>query len=162
MLPPAVLRGQLRPISRAKRPIILAGNGVTRTKASVALIHIAERLDIPVANTFMGKGIMPYTHPLSLWTIGLKQRDYVNRIIENSDLVIAVGYDLIEYDPKKWNSKDAIEIIHISEEKADVNKCYTPLVEVIGDISDSLYEIARHSIRQDEPQLCTRNKKEIS
>lgn len=104
---------------------------------------------------------MPYTHPLSLWTIGLKQRDYVNRIIENSDLVIAVGYDLIEYDPKKWNSKDTIEIIHISEEKADVNKCYTPLVEVIGDISDSLYEIARHSIRQVNPSYALEIRKKL-
>lgn len=148
-------------ISRAKRPIILAGNGAIRAMASTALIHMAERLNIPVANTFMGKGIIPYTHPLSIWSIGLTQRDYVNRIIEKSDLVIAVGYDLIEYDPKKWNPKSTIEVIHISEEKAEINKCYIPLVEVIGDILDSLYEITRRSSRQESLSYAMETKKKL-
>lgn len=148
-------------ISRAKRPIILAGNGAIRADASTALIHMAERLNIPVANTFMGKGIIPYTHPLSLWTIGLTQRDFVNTIIEKADLVIAVGYDLIEYAPKKWNSKGDIKIIHISAQKSEINKCYIPLVEVIGDISDSLYEVTRRSSRQENPSYALEIKNEL-
>ncbi|AKN31466.1 acetolactate synthase [Clostridium carboxidivorans P7] len=148
-------------ISKAKKPIILAGNGAVRDKASAALIHMAERLNIPVANTFMGKGIIPYTHSLSIWSIGLTQRDYVNRIIEKADLVIAVGYDLIEYDPKKWNPKSTIEVVHISEEKAEINKCYTPLVEVIGDISDSLYEITRRSSRQENSSYALKIKQSL-
>lgn len=137
-------------ISRAKQPVILAGNGAVRNNAEAALLNMAESLNIPVINTFMGKGIIPYTHPLSLWSIGLMQRDYVNTVIENADLVIAIGYDLIEYAPKKWNPKGDIKIIHVSQEKAEVNKCYIPLVEVIGDISDSLYEITRRSSKHED------------
>jgi acetolactate synthase-1/2/3 large subunit len=136
-------------ISRAERPVILAGNGTVRGKASAALINMAETLNIPVANTFMGKGLIPYTNKLSLWSIGLTQRDYVNRVMEDADLVIAVGYDLIEYAPKKWNPKGTTRIIHISQTNAEINKCYTPYTEVIGDIADSLYEITRRSAKHE-------------
>lgn len=139
-------------ISRAKNPLILAGNGAIRSNASRAVLEMAERLNIPVANTFMGKGIIPYTNPLSIWSMGLAQKDYVNRIFEKTDLVITIGYDIIEYSPKKWNAKGDIKIIHISEEKAEVNRCYIPEVEVIGDISDSVYEIVRRSSRQEAPK----------
>jgi acetolactate synthase-1/2/3 large subunit len=148
-------------ISRAKRPIILAGNGAVRNRAASSLLHMAETLNIPVANTFMGKGIIPYTHPLSLWSIGLTQRDYVNTLFEKADLVIAIGYDLIEYAPKKWNPKGDVQIIHISHEKAEINKCYIPLVEVIGDIPDSLYEITRRSSRHEDVKCAQEIRKRI-
>jgi len=148
-------------ISRAKRPVILAGNGAIRNKAAASLLNMAETLNIPVANTFMGKGIMPYTHPLSLWSMGLTQRDYVNTVIEKADLVIAVGYDLIEYAPKKWNPKGDIEIIHVCHEKAEINKCYIPLVEVIGDIPDSLYEITRRASKHEDISYAMEIRKEI-
>ncbi len=148
-------------ISRAKRPIILAGNGAVRNRAASALLQMAETLNIPVANTFMGKGIIPYTHPLSLWSIGLTQRDYVNTLFEKADLVIAIGYDLIEYAPKKWNPKGDVNIIHISQEKAEINKCYIPLVEVIGDIPDSLYEITRRSSRHEDVKCAQEIRKKI-
>ncbi|MGE5627745.1 MAG: acetolactate synthase large subunit [Solirubrobacterales bacterium] len=149
-------------ISRAKRPIILAGNGAVRNRASNALLNMAESLNIPVANTFMGKGIIPFTHKLSLWSIGLTQRDYINTVFEKADLVIAVGYDLIEYAPKKWNPKGNIEIIHVSQEKAEINKCYIPKVEVIGDIPDSLYEITRRAAKHEDVCCALEIRKKIS
>lgn len=90
-------------ISKAKNPLILVGNGAIRSHASEMLTEFATQLQIPVANTFMGKGVIPYTHPLSLWAVGLQQRDLITCAFEQSDLIIAVGYDLIEYSPKKWN-----------------------------------------------------------
>ncbi|PJI08425.1 MULTISPECIES: acetolactate synthase large subunit [Clostridium] len=139
-------------ISRAKNPLILSGNGAIRSKANKAVLNMAERLNIPIANTFMGKGIVSFKHPLSLWSMGLAQKDYVNRIFEKTDLVIAIGYDIIEYSPKKWNPNGDINIIHIGENRAEVNKCYLPEVEVIGDISDSIYEIVRRSNRVNVPK----------
>lgn len=138
-------------ISSAKNPVIIAGNGIIRSKASKALIEMVEKLRIPVANTFMAKGVVSYKNPLSLWSIGLAQRDYVNRFFEKVDLVIAVGYDIVEYDPKKWNKNENIKIIHIAEENAEVNKCYIPEVEVIGDISYSINEISALAHRVLEP-----------
>ena len=82
-------------IAKAKKPVILAGNGTIRAHASEALTEFATQLNIPVANTFMGKGAIPYTHPLALWTVGLQQRDLISCAFEEADLVIAVGYDLI-------------------------------------------------------------------
>ena len=138
-------------ISSAKYPVILAGNGVIRSKASDTLTAMVEKLKIPVANTFMAKGVVSYKNPLSLWSIGLAQRDYVNRLFEKVDLVIAVGYDIVEYNPKKWNQNENIRIIHIAEEKSEINKCYIPEVEVIGDISHSINEISNLAHREGDP-----------
>ena len=135
-------------ISKAKNPLILVGNGTIRAQASEALTEFATTLNIPVANTFMGKGAVPYTHPLSLWTVGLEQRDVITCAFEQSDLVIAVGYDLIEYSPKKWNPEGKTPIIHIGMEPAEIDSSYIPLVEVVGDISDSLMDILKRADRQ--------------
>jgi acetolactate synthase-1/2/3 large subunit len=134
-------------ISKAKKPMILAGNGVIRGCASEALTEFATQLNIPVANTFMGKGAIPYTHPLALWTIGLQQRDLIICAFEEADLVIAVGYDLIEYSPKKWNPVGDKQIIHVDESRSEIDSSYIPKVEVIGDISDSLNDIVKRCDR---------------
>lgn len=138
-------------ISKAKNPLVLVGNGAIRSCASDALTEFATKLNIPVVNTFMGKGVIPYTHPLSLWTMGLQQRDLISYAFDDTDLVIAVGYDLVEYSPKKWNADGAIPIVHISENSAEVDSSYIPEVEVVGDISDALNEIIHRSDRQGKP-----------
>jgi acetolactate synthase-1/2/3 large subunit len=138
-------------ISRADNPLILAGNGTIRAHASEALTEFATQLQIPVVNTFMGKGVIPYTHPLALWAVGLRQTDYTRCGFDNTDLVIAVGYDLIEYSPKKWNPLRQIPIIHIAATPAEIDSSYIPAVEVVGDISDSLLEIQRRADREGKP-----------
>ncbi len=138
-------------ISKAKNPIILAGNGTIRAGASEALTEFATNLNIPVANTFMGKGAIPYTHPLALWTVGLQQRDHITCAFEKSDLVIAVGYDLIEYSPKKWNPDGNLPIVHIGMTPAEIDSSYIPKVEVVGDIGDSLLDLLKRSDRQGKP-----------
>ncbi|MGP0128873.1 MAG: acetolactate synthase large subunit [cyanobacterium endosymbiont of Rhopalodia musculus] len=135
-------------ISKAKNPLILVGNGTIRAQASKALTEFATTLNIPVVNTFMGKGAVPYTHPLALWTLGLQQRDLISYAFEKCSLVIAVGYDLIEYSPKKWNPEGTTPIIHIGMEAAEIDSSYIPLVEVVGDISDSLMDILKRADRQ--------------
>ncbi|MEB3226860.1 MAG: acetolactate synthase large subunit, partial [Synechocystis sp.] len=135
-------------ISKAKNPIILAGNGTIRAGASEALTEFATNLNIPVANTFMGKGTIPYTHPLSLWTVGLQQRDHITCAFERSDLVIAVGYDLIEYSPKKWNPNGDLPIVHIGITPAEIDSSYIPEIEVVGDITDSLLDLLKRCDRQ--------------
>ena len=142
-------------ISQAKNPLILAGNGTIRAGAAEALAEFATRLNIPVVNTFMGKGAIPYTHPLSLWTVGLQQRDYISCAFDQSDLVIAIGYDLIEYSPKRWNLEGATEIIHIGVNPAEIDSSYIPLVEIVGDISDSLDEIMKRVDREGKPTPIT-------
>lgn len=138
-------------ISQAKNPLILVGNGAIRANASEAVIRFATELQIPVVNTFMGKGVFPYTHPLALWTFGLQQRDYISCGFDRTDLVIAIGYDLIEYSPKKWNPQGSIPIVHVGANAAEIDSSYIPIAEVVGDISDSLAEILNRSDRQGQP-----------
>jgi acetolactate synthase I/II/III large subunit len=138
-------------ISQAQNPIILVGNGAIRGNASAVLTEFATELHIPVANTFMGKGVIPYEHPLALWSVGLQQRDRVSCGFDHTDLVIAVGYDLIEYSPKRWNPDGETPIIHVGQMPAEVDSSYIPLAEVVGDISDSLHEILQRSDRQNQP-----------
>jgi acetolactate synthase-1/2/3 large subunit len=138
-------------IDQAKNPLILVGNGAIRAHASEALTRFASELNIPVANTFMGKGVIPYQHPLALWSVGLQQRDYINCGFDYTDLVICVGYDLVEYSPKRWNPTGDTLIVHIDMKPAEVDSSYTPLAEVVGDICDSLNEIARRVDRSRKP-----------
>jgi acetolactate synthase I/II/III large subunit len=138
-------------IAQAENPIILVGNGAIRANASKMLTEFATQLNIPVANTFMGKGVIPYKHPLALWAVGLQQRDYISCGFDRTDLVIAIGYDLIEYSPKKWNADGTIPIVHISETPAEIDSSYIPLVEVVGDISDSLQEVLYRADRTGKP-----------
>ena len=138
-------------ISKAKNPLILAGNGAIRAHASEALTEFATRMNIPVVNSFMGKGVIPYTHPLALWTVGLQQRDHVSCAFDQADLIIAVGYDLIEYSPKRWNPEGKVPIIHIGASPAEIDSSYIPLVEVVGDIADSLHEITKQADREGKP-----------
>ena len=147
-------------ISQATNPMILVGNGAIRAQASEALTKFATTLNIPVANTFMGKGIIPYTHPLALWTFGLQQRDFISCGVEQTDLLIAVGYDLVEYSPKKWNPASNIPILHINATPAEIDSSYIPRVEVVGDIADSLEEILKRVNRQGRPDPISVNLRE--
>src|SRR3982750_3087374 len=90
-------------IRGAINPVVLAGNGVTRVGAAPALREFARATGIGVAETFMGKGLLSYDDPRSLGTVGLQSRDYTLAGFEEADVVITVGYDLVEHDPKNWN-----------------------------------------------------------
>ncbi len=138
-------------IFQARRPVILAGHSAVRSRAARALTEFADRLHIPVINTMMAKGIIPCDDPYSLWTIGIPQEDYPNVVLEAADLVIAVGYDIVEYAPRKWNAGNSHRIIHVDSRACHINKLYQPDVEVVGDISDSLGQIALRCSRTASP-----------
>ncbi len=132
-------------ISQAKMPIILAGNGVIRSSACEALVNFAEQLNIPVANTFMAKGVMPFRHSLALGSVGLQAKDYTNVGFEKADVIICVGYDLVEYHPKLWNAHKTSAVIHLDMVSAEVDAYYPIRVGVIGNINHSLTRIAKQT-----------------
>src|SRR2546428_322506 len=127
----------------AVRPIILAGNGVIRNGASSELTRLAEQLRIPVVTTVMGKGAIPWTSPMSLLTIGILPRDHELAGLNDSDLLICVGYDFVEYDPRSWNPRGDRRIIHVDALPAEISANYLPEVEVIGEIRESLQALAQ-------------------
>jgi acetolactate synthase-1/2/3 large subunit len=128
-------------ISEARAPLILAGNGVIRAKAWQQLIDFAEKLNIPVANTFMAKGVMPFKHPLTLGSAGLQAKDYVHCGFEGADVIICIGYDLVEYHPYLWHPSRDRTIIHIDTMPAEVDAYYPVKVGVVGDIKHSLIRV---------------------
>ncbi|UBS54765.1 acetolactate synthase large subunit [Megasphaera massiliensis] len=138
-------------ISYAKNPVILAGSGVIRSHAAKQLTAFAEKLKLPVINTMMAKGAIPFDNKYSMWTVGIPMDDYQTKILEKASLVIAVGYDIIEYAPAKWHLTNA-DIIHIDTMPADINKKYQPQVEVVGNIPDSLERIMEKAARLPEPR----------
>jgi acetolactate synthase-1/2/3 large subunit len=145
-------------ISAANAPVILAGNGVIRQGAAQSLVAFAEALSIPVANSFMAKGVMPFTNQLSLGTIGLKARDLPWFAFEQADVVICVGYDMVEYHPEMWNPEGDKIIIHIDGLPAEVDEHYIVAVGVLGDINSSLGAIAlRASPQATSPFKAVRN-----
>jgi len=142
-------------ISEARCPIVLAGNGVIRAGATQALVSFAEVLHIPVATTFMAKGAMPFSHELSLGTIGLKARDLVSCGFEQADVVICVGYDMVEYHPVQWNPGQDKAIVHIDSLPAEVDEHYIVETGVLGNIGETLRAVAwkarphdRHPLRK--------------
>lgn len=139
-------------LAAARRPVILAGHSAVRDGAEKAVTRFAEKMHIPVVNTMMAKGIIPFTSKYSMWTIGIPQRDYVNEIIDQSDLVVCIGYDIVEFAPAKWNKNNEHTVLHIDTRPAHINRLYQPAVEVVGDISYSLREIECRCDSKDEPE----------
>jgi acetolactate synthase-1/2/3 large subunit len=140
-----------RLMEEAVRPIILAGNGVIRNGASSELTRLAEQLRIPVVTTVMGKGAIPWTSPMSLLTIGILPRDHELAGLNESDLLICVGYDFVEYDPRSWNPRGDRRVIHVDALPAEISANYLPEVEVIGEIRESLEALTRRIRKTRQP-----------
>ena len=129
-------------IMAAENPIILAGNGAIRTHASRALRAFVHTTGIPVAETFMAKGLLDYEDPHALGTVGLQARDYELAGFEDADVVIAVGYDLVEHAPQHWNPHADKKIVVIDTVAAEIDEFFMPEVELVGDIAHVLARLA--------------------
>ena len=134
-------------LRQAKNPIILAGNGAIRKRASSQLRIFAENTGVGVVNTFMGKGALSGSDPRCLFTVGLQAADHAVVAMDEADLVITVGYDLVEYHPRLWNTPEHCEgqpadhkkIIHLDFLPAEVDENYRVEVEVVGDLAHTLW-----------------------
>ena len=126
----------------ARNPVVLAGHGAARSDASQALIWFAEALNIPVATTFHGKGVFPDDHPLALGSVGFMRHDYVNFGFDRADVIVAVGYELQEFNPVRINPSGETKIIHIHRFPAEVDAHYDVAVGLNSDISRSLDALA--------------------
>jgi acetolactate synthase I/II/III large subunit len=132
------LQAAARLIEGASFPLIFAGNGVIRGGASHELRELARGHGIPVVHTFMAKGSMPHDDELCLLSAGLQARDYISCGFDKADLIVAVGYDPVEYAPKFWNPDRKKPIIHIDFTPAEVDSYYQPAVEVVADVREAL------------------------
>jgi len=144
----AKLVGQL--LSRAKRPVILAGQGCMIARADKELMHLAETLQAPVTTTLLGKGVFPESHALSLGMLGMHGTAYANKAMIECDLLINVGSrfdDRIIGKPDKF-CKDAT-IIHIDIDRAEIGKMIQPDISIVGDAKAALQAILPHITKLD-------------
>jgi acetolactate synthase-1/2/3 large subunit len=125
-------------ILEAQRPLVLVGNGVIRGNASRCLRRFVEQTGICSMNTFMAKGVISDKSERHLQTIGIKEADHAQIAMREADLVIAVGYDLVEYSPINWNRQLDKKIIHIDFTLAEVDTYYPPTIEIAADIEDTI------------------------
>lgn len=126
-------------IRNAKRPIIIAGNGTIRKRASKQLREFVQKTGIGVVSTFMAKGAIDMDDEACLFTVGLQAKDYPAIAIEKADVVIALGYDMVEYHPRLWNPGGKKRIIHVDFIPSEVDEAYRVDVEVIGDLAHTLW-----------------------
>ena len=126
-------------IRNAKRPIILAGNGCIRRRASKQLRLFCEKTGIGAISTFMAKGCVDMDAEYCLYTIGLGAKDLVACALDASDLVITLGYDMVEYHPHLWNPGQDKTVLHMDFLPAEIDDYYRPTVEVVGDLAHTLW-----------------------
>lgn len=128
---------------RAANPIALAGYGAVRGRAVSAVRQFSRRTGIPVATTFMGKGLLDPDDPHALGAVGLQAGDYKMAGFDDADLVVAIGYDLVEHAPRHWNPNRDKRIVCIDSLPAEIDGHFIPEVELVGDISRNLERLAR-------------------
>ncbi len=129
-------------IERAKNPLIIVSSGANRKRVSQYLLDFVNKTGMYVAHTQMGKGVIPDDCECSLFATGIHKYDYVNCGIDHADLIITVGYNIVEYPPFIWNRNLDKTILNIDFVESEPDQYFNPAVEVVGDISHSLRRIA--------------------
>lgn len=124
-------------LNASNRPFIIVGNEIIRQDAVNEVQMFIEQLGSPVAQSFMAKGILPKGHPQNFYTFGFTEKDYVLRGFEEADLLVVIGFDIIEKLPSEWNKKK-VPVIHISASAAEVDEGYPVKAELIGNLKVQL------------------------
>jgi acetolactate synthase-1/2/3 large subunit len=128
-------------INNAKNPLIMISSGANRNLIARELRQFIEKTGIYAVHTQMGKGVLSDDSPYSLYATGIHRHDYVNCGIDKADLIITIGYNIVEYPPYVWNRDLDKKIINIDFVEAEADKYYDPDIEVIGDISCALRQL---------------------
>jgi acetolactate synthase-1/2/3 large subunit len=129
-------------ICEAKNPLIIVSSSANRKAINGELEDFVERTGIYLVHTQMGKGVIPDDCIYSLFATGIHARDYVNCGIDGADLIITIGYDIVEYPPYLWNRTLDKQIINIDFVESVPDRYFNPTVEIIGDVASSIRELA--------------------
>ena len=135
-------------ISKAKNPLIILSSGANRNLITKRLEQFIEKTGIYAVHTQMGKGVLSDASDHSLFATGVHRHDYVNCGIDRADVIITIGYNIVEYPPYIWNKNLDKTIINIDFTEAEVDRYYNPDIEIIGDISWSLRRLAERILER--------------
>ena len=121
-------------IEKAERPLLYAGGGIVTSHACAELTELAERMQIPVVTTLMGKGAMRCSNPLNLGPVGMHGSKYANMAVTECDLLIAVGARFSDRVTGKVSEfAPHAKVIHIDIDPAEIGKIINPVVPIVGD-----------------------------
>jgi len=129
---------------KAKKPLLLVGHGAVIADAGRALKQLAEKMQIPVVNTLLGKGAFPETHELNLGMLGMHGTAYANKAVVDCDLIMSIGSRWDDRICGKYSAfcPDAVKI-HIDIDPAEINKMLRPDCSIVGDARLVLEELLR-------------------
>ena len=126
-------------IKTAKLPVLLLGMRASDPETTKSIRNLVEETHLPVVETFQGAGIIPRELEDDFFgRVGLFRSQPGDQLLKHADLVITVGYDPIEYEPRNWNNEGDANIIVIDSMRAEVDKNFQPERELVGDISQTL------------------------
>ena len=140
-------------INEAKHPLIILSSGANRKLVSKQLLRFIEKTGIFAVHTQMGKGVLSDESAYSLFATGIHRRDYVNCGIDRADVILTIGYNIVEYPPFVWNPHLDKKIINIDFVEAETDRYYNPAIEVIGDISHSLWQLCAKIARRKDGEV---------
>jgi acetolactate synthase-1/2/3 large subunit len=130
-------------INDAKNPLIMVGNGVIRKKAEAKLHRFADKIKAPAVSTLMGKGALDERAEFFLNTVGVQASDRELSGFDYTDLIICIGFDMVEYPPERWNPGGNIPILHIDTKTAETDACYPVISSLTGDIDHNLHRLTK-------------------
>ncbi len=148
-------------LRNSKRPVIIAGNGCIRKRASKQLRLLCEKTGIGAISTFMAKGSVDMDADYCLYTVGLGSKDRVSKVIDDADLVITLGFDMVEYHPQLWNANRDKRILHADFLPAEIDEHYHPETEVIGDLAHALWMLNKRIDEHGLPEFDLGEQREV-
>jgi len=147
---PVQIKKAAEMINGAERPIIIAGRGVTVSKAFAELRELAEKVQIPVITTLLGIGCFPETHVLSFGMLGMHGMIYANKAVDNADVIVAIG---MRFDDRATGVVSSFapqaRIIHIDIDPAEIGKNVRVNVPIVGDIKNVLEALNQQIVPHD-------------
>jgi acetolactate synthase-1/2/3 large subunit len=131
----------LKLLIHSKKPLLLLGDGATRTESDAVVRQFLKQTKLYAVYTFMGKGVISNLYERSLHCVGLGLKDVALEAFEQADLIICIGYSMVEWSPAHWNIGIKKTIIHIDTAPAEIDESYIPQLEMVGSIPHIMQQI---------------------
>jgi|TARA_B100000768_G_scaffold151323_1_gene146495 acetolactate synthase-1/2/3 large subunit len=146
------IKETLTVIKQSTQPLLYVGGGAITSNATKEITEFAEKFQIPVTTTLLGKGIFDEKHTLSLGMLGMHGTAYANFSVSECDLLIAVG---ARFDDRVTGKLDEFachsKVIHIDIDPAEIGKNRIPEISLIGDVKKIIHELLKEQINQKVP-----------
>ncbi len=154
--PPELVTAAAERLEGADLPVLLLGLEASRPRNAAAVRRLLEKTALATIGTYEASGVVSRELvDRFVGRVGLFRNQPGDRLLAAADVVLTVGFDPVEYDPAVWNAERSLDILHLDSNPADMDACYQPAVELVGDVAAGLDALAdalapRPTLRQPE------------